>query len=75
MSRRLVPVSRSELIRRFRRLGWEGPRSGRRHDFMQRGNKKVRIPNPHRGDIGVDLLANMLRQAGISRDEWLDSAD
>ena len=42
---------------------------------MQRGNKKVRIPNPHRGDIGVDLLANMLRQAGISRDEWLDSAD
>ena len=42
---------------------------------MQEGTKKVRIPNPHKGDIGVDLLANVLRQAGISRDEWLDSAD
>ena len=75
MSRRLVPVSRNELIKRFGKLGWEGPRSGKRHDFMQQANKKIRIPNPHRGDIGVDLLANMLRQAGISRDEWLDSAD
>lgn len=75
MSPRLVPVSRSRLIKRFRRLGWEGPRSGKRHDFMQQGKKKVRIPNPHKGDIGVDLLANVLKQAGISRDEWLDSAD
>ncbi len=75
MSRRLAPVSRSELIKRFRKLGWKGPRSGKRHDFMQEGKKKVRLPNPHQGDIGVDLLANVLRQAGISRDEWLDSAD
>jgi hypothetical protein len=30
----------------------------------------VRIPNPHRGDIGVALLTRILRQAGISRDEW-----
>ena len=75
MSRRLAPVSRSELIKRFRRLGWEGPRSGKRHDFMQEGTRKVRIPNPHKGDIGVDLLANVLRQAGISRDEWFASAD
>jgi hypothetical protein len=28
------------------------------------------IPNPHRGDIGRDLLARILRQAGISREEW-----
>ena len=40
---------------------------------MQQGKSKVRIPNPHQGDIGIDLLANVLRQAGISRDEWLDS--
>ncbi len=75
MRGRLVPVSRSQLIKRFRKLGWEGPRSGKRHDFMQQGNKKIRIPNPHKGDIGVDLLANILRQAGISRDAWRDSAD
>ena len=72
MSRRLVPVARSELIKRFRRLGWEGPRSGTKHEFMHKGKQKVRIPNPPRGDIGVDLLDNVLKQAGIFREEWLD---
>jgi hypothetical protein len=28
------------------------------------------VPNPHQGDIGKDLLARILRQGGISRDEW-----
>ena len=73
MSRRLVPVARGELVKRFRRLGWEGPRSGTKHDFMQKGKHKVRIPIRHSGDIGVDLLDNLLKQAGISRDERLDS--
>jgi predicted RNase H-like HicB family nuclease len=30
----------------------------------------VIVPNPHRGDIGRNLLSRILRQAGISRDEW-----
>jgi hypothetical protein len=37
---------------------------------MVRGDNTIRIPNPHRGDIGRELLADILRQAGISRDEW-----
>jgi predicted RNA binding protein YcfA (HicA-like mRNA interferase family) len=28
------------------------------------------LPNPHQGDIGRELLARILRQAGISREEW-----
>lgn len=28
------------------------------------------LSNPHRSDIGPDLLALVLRQAGISRKEW-----
>ena len=31
------------------------------------------IPNPHRDDIGLDLLLRILRQAGISRIRWLDA--
>jgi hypothetical protein len=31
----------------------------------------VIIPNPHEGDISVGLLARLLRQAGVSREEWL----
>jgi hypothetical protein len=37
---------------------------------MVKGMIKLRIPNPHEGDIAPDLLARILRQAGISRTEW-----
>jgi hypothetical protein len=37
---------------------------------MVRGDVTIWIPNPHRGDIGGEFLARILRQAGISRDEW-----
>lgn len=37
---------------------------------MRPGNVSVTIPNPHAGDIGVGLLARILRQAGVSRMEW-----
>lgn len=37
---------------------------------MQKGEITLHIPNPHRADIGMDLLARILRQAGISREQW-----
>jgi len=37
---------------------------------MARGDVVVTIPNPHRGDISVGLLARILRQAGVTRSEW-----
>ncbi len=64
---------RHELIRKFRALGWIGPRPGGRHQFMVKGTHKVRIPNPHRADIGRLLLAEILRQADIKEDEWLSA--
>jgi predicted RNA binding protein YcfA (HicA-like mRNA interferase family) len=64
------PVSRRQLIAVLRRLGFAGPYSGAKHQFMVRGDRVLTVPNPHRGDIGVELLALMLRQAGISRRDW-----
>jgi predicted RNA binding protein YcfA (HicA-like mRNA interferase family) len=66
----LGPISRRNLISTFRKLGFDGPYSGGKHEFMIRGDVTVRLPNPHRGDIGVALLSRILRQAGISRNEW-----
>jgi hypothetical protein len=43
------PISRKELIRRFRSLGFTGPISGARHQFVKKGELKVRIPNRHKG--------------------------
>jgi len=51
-------------------LRFDGPFSGGRHQFMVRGDITVRIPNPHTGDVGTELLARILRQAGVGREEW-----
>ncbi len=67
----LGPTSRRELIRRLRALGFDGPFAGAKHQFMVRGDRTVRIPNPHGSDIGAPLLREVLRQAGIELSEWL----
>ena len=39
---------------------------------MVKGRRKLTIPNPHgQREIGVLLVAEILKQAGISREEWL----
>lgn len=71
---RLIPVSWSELVRRLKKLGFEGPYHGTRHPYMMKGEKAVILPNPHHGqDISVDFLARFLRDAGISRDKWFST--
>ena len=70
MSQRLTPVTRRDLVKRLWHLGWEGPKHGAKHDFMVKDRLKVRIPNEHERDIGGGLLATILKQAHISRDEW-----
>lgn len=72
---RLTPVSRVELIQRLQRLGFDGPYTGGRHQFMRRGDRRLILPNPHRTEIGVALLVRLLRQAGVSREEWLGEGD
>ncbi len=64
------PVSRRELVRRLRRLGFEGPFAGRHHERMVRGSQTLILPNPHRSEIGGGLVLQLLREAGISPDEW-----
>ena len=64
------PIKRRELVAGLRRLGYHGPYAGGRHEFMLRDQISVTIPNPHGSDIGPNLLAKVLRQAGITRDEW-----
>lgn len=67
---RLGPVEWSALVRRFRALGFEGPFHGSKHPYMVKDDLVLTIPNPHREEIGADLLLRLLRQAGISRQEW-----
>ena len=66
----LGPISRKDLIRCLRAMGFDGPYLGGKHSFMIKGDVTLTLPNPHRGDISRELLARILRQAGISRKEW-----
>jgi predicted RNA binding protein YcfA (HicA-like mRNA interferase family) len=64
------PISRRDLIRLLRVFGFDGPYKGGKHHFMIRVQTTLTLPNPHQGDIGRELLARILRQAGITREEW-----
>jgi predicted RNA binding protein YcfA (HicA-like mRNA interferase family) len=64
------PVKREVLIRCLNKHGFDGPYSGGKHPFMVKGDLTLTIPNPHEKDIGRELLARILRQAGVSKKEW-----
>jgi predicted RNA binding protein YcfA (HicA-like mRNA interferase family) len=63
-------ISHRELVRKFKKFGFDGPYSGGRHLFMIKVGLKIRIPNPHGKDIPAFLLTEILRQAGISKKDW-----
>ena len=67
---KLRPIKRKELISFIRQLDFTGPYAGGKHAFMQRGRLKVRIPNPHQGDISIGLLKRILEEAEVSLQEW-----
>lgn len=69
-----MPVSRRDLIKRLKKIGFVGPYIGPDHAFMARGTNRVKIPNPHKRELNVNLLAEILREGGISREEWLSTA-
>jgi len=64
------PIKHQELISCLRELGFKGPYSGGKHQFMVKESLRLRIPNPHGEDIRRPLLAKLLREAGIDRADW-----
>ena len=64
------PISRRRLIACLREMDFDGPYHGSGHPYMEKGRIRVRIPNPHRSDIGRTLLTQILHQAEISREDW-----
>jgi predicted RNA binding protein YcfA (HicA-like mRNA interferase family) len=61
------------LVRKLKGLGFEGPFAGGKHQWMRRGGFRLTIPNPHGGAIDPGLIRRILRQAGITLDEWISA--
>ena len=63
-------IKQKELIRFLRKLDFIGPYSGGKHQFMVKGDLRIRIPNPHKKDIGKNMLKLILKEAAISKETW-----
>ena len=68
----LNPVSLTEFVKRLKKYGFDGPYSGGNHLYMISNNLRLTIPNPHKKEIGIDLLTRLLKQAGIEKGKWLN---
>lgn len=67
---KLSPVPRRILIEKLRGLGFSGPHPATNHEYMQRGNQKIFVPNPHGKDIGVPLIKRIISQIGIDNETF-----
>lgn len=71
---RWTPCKRREFIRSLRVLGFDGPFSGARHQFLVFKENRLTIPSNE--EYSVPQLKMMLREAGlilgreISLEEW-----
>ena len=64
------PLSRRELVRKLKACGFFGPFSGGKHEYMRREGLNIVIPNPHQGDISGQLISRLIKQAGISIEDF-----
>lgn len=69
---KIAPIKRKDLIYYLRQLEFDGPYSGGNHEYMKKDRLKVRVPNPHQGEISKNLLIRILKQADVEKDTWED---
>ena len=68
-------TKRQTIVKKMRALGYEGPFHGKKYDFMRKGTHTVNVPRAGAKDreVKVGRLTAMLREAGISLDQWNDA--
>ena len=71
---RWTPCKRRDFIRRSRLLGFDGPFSGARHQFMTFGHHRLAIPS--NAEYSVPQLRMLIREVeeitgrAIEAEEW-----
>ena len=71
---RWTPCKRSDFVRKLRRLGFDGPFAGTRHQFMVVSQKRLAIPS--NSEYSVPQLRIMIREIRdvmgreITVEEW-----
>lgn len=69
-----TPCKRGDFIRKLRQLGFDGPFTGTRHQFMVWSQKRLAIPS--NSEYSVPQLRTMIReveaviQREVDSEEW-----
>ena len=71
-----IPCKRRDFIKKLRKLNFDGPYSGSKHQFMI--FQKYRLTIPSNDEYSVPQLKMMVKEIGeiiqreVSLDEWLN---
>ncbi len=71
---RWIPCKRSDFIRRLRKLGFEGPFSGGKHQFLVREGRRLTIPT--NSEYSIPQLKMMINEVEailereVTNEEW-----
>jgi predicted RNA binding protein YcfA (HicA-like mRNA interferase family) len=69
-----LPVARArEHIKAFARLGWVESRQRGSHISLKKPGCRAVLTIPDHGNVKRPLLARMLKDAGITEDEYLNA--
>ena len=69
-----TPCKRRDFIRKLRKLGFDGPLSGKRHQFMVYGSRRLAIPSG--SEYSIAQLKTMIREVegvvgrSVPADRW-----
>ncbi|MGH2585588.1 MAG: type II toxin-antitoxin system HicA family toxin [Dehalococcoidia bacterium] len=67
---RLPRITGADLVRALRRDGWYLDDHGGRHDLYRHPTKPGVVPRHPSQEVKLGTLAGILRQAGLTRDEF-----
>lgn len=62
--------SGAEAVRKFRQAGWAVVRQRGSHVMMVKSGYEYTLSIPQHGELGPGLLRKLIRQAGITVDEF-----
>ncbi|HOG15480.1 MAG TPA: type II toxin-antitoxin system HicA family toxin [Candidatus Absconditabacterales bacterium] len=66
---KVTPINARELVKKLRKLGFEGPYVGGKHMFMMKDGYRVPFPNHGGKDISRGVVNCIIEYIGISVDE------
>lgn len=72
MGRDLKLISGSEAVKKFQRAGWAVMRQKGSHVMLTKAEYQWTLSIPQHDEIGPGLLRKLLKQAGISIEEFND---